>query len=146
MTKLNPDNVCSNLADAKVDKLPTLEQMFKLQHQLQQFLADQGKALDLNESTFEQRVIECLKQSTYINMEIAEILERLPFKRWKSYTDEEKRGFTSDEQQSEVYFELIDVFHFFMNMCILLGLDAKTFRKYYYLKNKENFDRQKRGY
>lgn len=52
----------------------------------------------------------------------------------------------SDEDKLEVYFELIDQFHFFMNKFLALGLDAEAIFKLYFLKNAENFSRQDRGY
>jgi dimeric dUTPase (all-alpha-NTP-PPase superfamily) len=74
------------------------------------------------------------------------LIERVPFKTWKSYSPEQRVGFLSEEDKLETQFEYIDMFHFFMNIGLLIGIDGKTFAKLYYLKNKENFDRQNRGY
>jgi dimeric dUTPase (all-alpha-NTP-PPase superfamily) len=79
-------------------------------------------------------------------MEMTELLDRLPWKEWKTYTEAQKAGFLSEEDKLETYYEYIDVFHFFMNVGLALGIDGDTFEKLYITKNKENFDRQARGY
>jgi dimeric dUTPase (all-alpha-NTP-PPase superfamily) len=81
-----------------------------------------------------------------MNLEMAELIERLPHKSWKSYNPLQKIGWESEEQKLETWYEYIDVFHFFLNVGLLLGITADDFVKLYITKNKENFDRQKRGY
>ena len=142
---INPENKCSHLFDKEVE-LPTIEEMFEMQKSLQKKLSNTGRALDLNKATFQQKVQDITTQWRNMNLEMAELIERLPFKEWKTYSDEQKKGFKDREDQLETFYEYIDVFHFFMNVGLALGIDGETFRKLYATKNKENFDRQKRGY
>ncbi|UGO50047.1 putative dCTP pyrophosphatase [Morganella phage vB_MmoM_Rgz1] len=71
---------------------------------------------------------------------------------WKPWKARHEEMFNKDfddlspEDQLEVKFEMIDQVHFFMNKLIALGLDAEEIFVLYYLKNAENFNRQKRGY
>lgn len=141
---LNPENTCAHLVKEEA-QLPTVEEMFAMQLQLQKFLAAKGKSINYETATFKERV-ECISaQWRNMTLEFAELLERLPFKEWKTYTPEQLAGL-SEEDQIEVDMEFIDMWHFMMNIGLLIGMNGEKFRKYYYLKNKENFDRQNRGY
>lgn len=71
------------------------------------------------------------------------------WKPWKSkHVEAKNRKWEdlSDEDKLETLFELIDIWHFFMNKMLPFGLDAKTIFALYCLKNSENIDRQARGY
>ena len=143
---MNPENKCSHLYNQEVDKMPTIAEMFEMQKSLQDHLAAKGRALDLDKATFKQKVQDITVQWRNMNMEMTELMERLPWKEWKTYPPEALKGFKNREEELETLFEVIDVFHFFLNVCLALGIDGETFRKLYATKNKENFDRQKRGY
>ena len=52
----------------------------------------------------------------------------------------------SESDRREVFFEIIDLWHFFLNMNIALGLTSEDIFEGYYIKNAENFARQDRGY
>jgi len=143
---LKSENKCSHLYDQKVEFDPTIEVMLKMQAQLQKKLAEKGRAIDYENATFKERVDDISRQWRNMNLEMAELLERLPFKEWKTYTEDQKAGFINDEQKLEIWYEYIDVFHFFMNVGLALGIDGLTFKKLYATKNRENFDRQTRGY
>lgn len=145
MSKINPENKCSHLFNQECH-LPTIEEMFEMQKSLQDHLASFGKALDYDKATHKQKVDDISKQWRNMNLEMSELLERLPYKEWKTYPMENLMGFTSEEDKLETFYEYIDVFHFFMNVGLALGIDGETFRRLYATKNKENFDRQKRGY
>lgn len=43
---------------------------------------------------------------------------------------------------AKLHEELVDVFHFFVSMCLDAGLDAEGLYQGYLAKNRENFDRQ----
>ncbi len=145
MSDINPENKCSHLFKQDV-KLPTIEEMFKMQKSLQDHLAAKGKAIDYDNASFKDKVNDISTQWRNMNLEMAELLERLPFKEWKTYPEDRLMGFNGEEDMLETYYEYIDVFHFFMNVGLALGIDGETFRKLYATKNKENFDRQERGY
>lgn len=145
--KINEENKCSHLYDQEVDlSSMTIDKMFEMQLSLQNHLASKGKALDFSNASFIERVSEITTQWRNMNLEMAELIERLPFKEWKTYSQEQRAGFQSEEEKLEVFYEYIDVFHFFMNVGLALGIDGETFRRLYATKNKENFDRQARGY
>lgn len=148
MTKsLNPENKCSHLYNQEVDTSKiTIDELFRMQLALQDHLADKGKALRYGEADFKSRVDDITRQWRNMNLEMAELIERLPFKEWKNYTPEQKQGFASEEERLEVLYEYVDVLHFFLNVGLALGIDGETFRRLYATKNKENFDRQARGY
>lgn len=143
---MNPENKCSHLWTQPVDKLPTIDEMFAMQKSLQDHLNHKGKGINIDNAQFFEKVNQITKEWRNISLEFAELLERLPFKEWKTYTPEQLKGFESDEHRLEVWYEFIDIFHFYMNIGLLLGIDGPTFQKLYATKNKENFDRQKRGY
>lgn len=52
----------------------------------------------------------------------------------------------SESDRREIFFEIIDLWHFFLNMNIALGLTSEDIFEGYYIKNAENFARQDRGY
>ncbi len=52
----------------------------------------------------------------------------------------------SENDQLECKFEIIDILHFFLNMAISVGMTPQEMYNMYMSKNKENRDRQKRGY
>ena len=117
-----------------------------MQKSLQDNLAFKGKALDLDEATFQMRVNDISKQWRNMNLEMAELLERLPYKECKNYTAEQRAVFISEEHRLETFYEYVDVFHFFLNVGLALGIDGATFKRLYATKNAENFARQARGY
>lgn len=144
---LNPENKCSHLFNEDTPKLENpLVDMFNMQASLQKHLAEKGRALDYDSAPFKDKVDDVTKQWRNFNMEMTELLERLPWKEWKTYSDEQLEGFASEEERLETLFEYVDCFHFFMNIGLALGIDGELMEKLYISKNKENFDRQARGY
>jgi len=143
---LNPENKCADLfKDVPKLKNPIVD-MFNMQRSLQDRLAATNRALDLSKATHKQKIDDISVQWRNMTLEFAELVERLPFKEWKTYSPEVLEGFKDEEDMLETYYEYIDMFHFFMNIGLALGIDGDTFEKLYITKNKENFDRQERGY
>jgi dimeric dUTPase (all-alpha-NTP-PPase superfamily) len=143
---LNSENKCADLfKDCSKLQDPVVD-MFNMQASLQKHLAAKGRALDYDTASFKEKVDDISRQWRNMNLEMSELLERLPFKEWKTYPEDSLSGFRSQEEMLETYYEYIDVFHFFMNVGLALGIDGDTFEKLYVTKNKENFDRQARGY
>jgi dimeric dUTPase (all-alpha-NTP-PPase superfamily) len=145
MSELNPENKCADLVKSGEVKLPTIQEMFSMQKNLQGFLAGKGKALDLDSASFLEKVKDITVQWRNFNLEISELLERLPYKEWKTYTPEQIAKIQEENPWLEVLFEYVDAFHFFMNIGLNLGIDGDMLAKLYYLKNQENFDRQNSG-
>lgn len=71
------------------------------------------------------------------------------WKRWKkahNTYDKIKFSDLSKRDQLECKFEIIDILHFFMNYAISVGMTPEEMYNMYMSKNKENRDRQSRGY
>jgi hypothetical protein len=71
------------------------------------------------------------------------------WKRWKKdYSSYENKKFSdlSENDQMECKFEIIDMLHFFMNYATSIGMTSQEMYNMYMSKNKENRERQKRGY
>ena len=71
------------------------------------------------------------------------------WKRWKAIHDDisnESVQSLSQNEKLELMFEAIDICHFWNNVILALGLDAKAVFVMYFLKNAENFKRQERNY
>ena len=117
-----------------------LEEMMEVQEAFQ-------KRLDPNFSkmSVEQRVAFIKEHSIHLNQEVNEMLYELPyFKPWKDYS-----GLMSNQVNDmfeKAQMELIDAWHFFMNMAIALGMTPEKFYQMYMAKNQENHRRQDEGY
>jgi len=71
------------------------------------------------------------------------------WKKWKkaySTYSEKKFSDLSESDQIECKFEIIDMLHFFMNYAASIGMTSQEMYNMYMSKNKENRERQKRGY
>jgi len=71
------------------------------------------------------------------------------WKPWKSKHNEAMERSLSDltkDEMKELHMEWIDKLHFFISEGIAIGLTPELITNYYVSKNKENVDRQKRGY
>lgn len=143
---MNPENKCAFLYSQNLDTNISIDEMIEIQKKLQKFLSEKDKALNYDTASFKDRIDNLTVQWRNMSLEFAELLERLPFKEWRSYDAEALKDFVSEEQRLETFYELIDIFHFFLNMCLCLKIDGPTFRRLFVTKNKENIERQKRGY
>jgi dimeric dUTPase (all-alpha-NTP-PPase superfamily) len=144
---VNPENSCASLFTSDVPKLnDPLVDMFNIQMKLQKHLAARGRGVDYEMAPYMECINDITVQWRNLTLEFAELLERLPFKEWKTYSPEQKAGAMTDEEHLELLYEYADMFHFFMNIGLALGVDGQLLEKLYVTKNKENIDRQKRGY
>ena len=143
----NPENKCSHLFEQEVPKLKNpLIDMFSMQLSLQKRLAETGRGVDYENASNEECIKDITVQWRNLTLEFSELMERLPFKEWKTYNQDQLYQNMTDEQLLEIAYEYADMFHFFMNIGLALGLDGELLEKLYVTKNKENFDRQNRGY
>jgi hypothetical protein len=114
--------------------------MLEMQKNLQKFLGTDFEAMNNQE-----RVAFIKEHSIHLNQEINVALYELPFfKPWKNY-----EGMTEGEIAEafrKYKIEMVDAFHFFMNMLLALDVTAEEFEHIYMAKNAENIERQKRGY
>lgn len=147
MSQINPENKCAKLWDQEVPKLQSsLNEIFEMQLSLQKNLAARGRGVDYSTADFKTNVDDISKQWRNLTLEFSELLERLPFKEWKTYTPEQLSACQSQEQMLETWYEYADMLHFFVNIGLALGINGDTLERLYVTKNAENFDRQKRGY
>lgn len=149
--------------DLETQKNP-LDTMLDMQKSLQVYLAKNKPGVCANPDeikTAGQTVSWLREQKDCIDDEFRELLTSLGemsrgekeasavWKKWKSRYSEAQSKLISDmsnEDQLEIKFEAIDIFHFVLNIFIGLGMDAEEIFALYYLKNAENFDRQHNGY
>lgn len=115
------------------DRLKTL---FEMQESFDRYVKENRKLPDYSKDEWVQK--ECIALFT----ELSEVLEEVNWKWWKN---------KKEVDYDKVKEELIDVFHFFMSLCLKLGMGADELFDRYMAKNKENFDRQngissKKGY
>ncbi|MGL4521775.1 MAG: dCTP pyrophosphatase [Bacilli bacterium] len=114
------------------DKLETCGQILQWMRMQDDFLAD------------ETRELYTSLGGDSLGREAASI-----WKPWKkNHVEFNERPFSelSVEDQKAVKMELIDQLHFFMCKFLALGMDSSEIMELYREKNKENFDRQDRGY
>lgn len=140
------------------------DRMINMQRSLQTKLAKEKPEMNLNPNELDTagKVVDWMRtQKDCIDDEFRELLTSLGgmsngekdasgiWKAWKSNNLEKRATLISDlspEDQLEIKFEYIDIIHFVINLQLALGMDSQELFELYYLKNKENFDRQNTGY
>lgn len=108
-----------------------LEEMFDHQVKFQEKLG----TLPFKSMSDRIQFIKDMVLATY--SEIDEFLREVPWKPWKKH---------QEYNQENAKEELVDEFHFFMNRCIAVDLDADELHKRYLKKNEINHKRQADGY
>lgn len=82
--------------------------------------------------------VQFIKDMTLAAMdELMESLREIPWKPWKKQQEFNMASFKE---------ELIDLLHFFVNLCLAAGMDSNEVHELYLLKNKVNNQRQDEGY
>ncbi len=69
-----------------------------------------------------------------------------PWKKSHKTIHSTKLSDLSERDLKDLKMELIDIQHFLFNLMISVGMDAEEIFNYYVAKNKENIDRQQKGY
>ena len=124
-----------------------LNEMFDLQHKLQERLGTWSKIVDMSKPMTER---EALRQQFTNQMilalveEAVEIMRETPYKNplfvpfgWKK---------TQGYNREALLGEIVDMWHFMMNICLAHGFTAEDFYKCYCKKNNINHERQDNGY
>lgn len=155
----NKDNECSNLVnnyeDKHKDSIDTLGDLINLQANTQKHVFKYDfKSMTLAElMTFwhmnNHAMIDEIHEATDALGGIKDGSGSAIWKKWKkdheSFKDKKFSDLT-DSDQLECKFEIIDILHFAFNYAISIGMTPKEVFNLYMLKNKENVNRQKRGY
>jgi len=113
-----------------------IQHIYQLQNELDQKII---KERNLSHILFEEWM---QKDCIAIISELSELMEEVNYKWWKNPKVLDKK---------RIHEELIDVFHFFVSMCIKADLTPEDLYAGYLEKNKENVERQdgksrKQGY
>lgn len=117
-----------------------LDTMMSMQKNLQARLGT-----NFAELSDEERAQFMRNHRGYLEDELAEALYEMPYyKLWKDYSTMNPEA--GDVAWQKVRMELIDALHFFMNLLLCAGMTAEEVFNMYLMKNKENFERQDRGY
>jgi NTP pyrophosphatase (non-canonical NTP hydrolase) len=74
----------------------------------------------------------------------AELSELLEWTNWKHH--KKTRVEYTPDRLKEMHIELIDILHYWMNLCIIWDLSPEDIIKIYDEKNDENHNRQEKGY
>ncbi len=167
---INPENKCKDLVvnEIKVDDTDSFFNMLIAKESLEKRMCESNIANDrcgrcpakMHDScgkfenlTFMQRIrmLEYFKQQ--FDHEFSEMMERLPYKVWKNYPESVLNGEFTEDEWKEVEMELIDQFHFFLSLVLFTMYKpgnnktiADRFVSLFFSKQKENMDRQDRGY
>lgn len=105
-----------------------LEIIFAMQNAFDSELAEKRGLQDITPDQWIQ------KETLAMLSELAELLDEVNFKWWKN---------PKEINTTAVKEELVDILHFFVSMCLKMGMTAEELYTMYLEKNKENFDRQK---
>ncbi|MEG2084401.1 MAG: dUTPase [Clostridia bacterium] len=124
------------MEDFNFENMDKLDKIFFMQNK---FDSDLIKNRHLEDITPEQWI---QKQVLAMLSELSELLDEVNFKWWKNPKPLDKPA-TKEE--------LVDILHFFVGMCLRMGMTSEELYQIYMKKNKENFDRQygnslKKGY
>ncbi len=95
----------------------------------------EGIPVDLHDRMGQVRIRELIRRSVEELFEASHALKNSPWKQSHVLTDE--RHFVE---------ELADAFHFFIELCLAVGLDADTLYKIYFRKSEVNLFRQRSQY
>lgn len=152
----NQSNKCSEL-EIDYTKIPTFPEMLNIQASLQERIMPgfyHPKNSIANIATF------FIANKHALEDELGETLDALggthdgigaaAWKWWKADNTLKAPEMTlsnlSERDLLELKFEIVDQFHFFMNQMVKIGMTAEELASMYVAKNKENFNRQERGY
>lgn len=122
-----------------------LKAIFQKQKILQDRIEDQftGK------SSLELMTSNNLREKEYVsNWNVlamhAELSEFLEWSNWKMH--KKTRYVYDDERIMEMHIELVDILHYYVNLCIIWGLTPEKLVQIFESKNAENHNRQDRKY
>jgi dimeric dUTPase (all-alpha-NTP-PPase superfamily) len=117
-----------------------LEQIFAKQHELNRYTFQQNRLVAFDEIPRSRDLQNTWLRNYALAMtqEIAELVDSTNWKWWRTKVD------LFDEQNLRV--ELVDILHFWVSACQVMGLSAEDVFRMYMQKNAINAQRQDRGY
>jgi dimeric dUTPase (all-alpha-NTP-PPase superfamily) len=114
------------------DRLKTLfEEQEKLNRHIRESKKDQGFGYDYTETEWIDKL------TTAIIEEAMEIKAHSNWKWWKR---------PQDRSREELKEEIVDLLHFWITLCLKLGIKPEEIFEAYMSKNKKNMERQDNGY
>lgn len=131
------------LSSKRLTKADSLVKFFELQAELQGIVAAARGIPNIAEPekmTEAERVRWAKDYLLCIMVEAAEALDWLPWKWWKTPKP------LTRTQRHECLVELVDILHFWINVCLLLEAQPEELRDLFFRKQMENRARQRRGY
>lgn len=118
------------------ENLPLLQELLNRQVALQKRIG-----CELQQLSQEEREKWTKENMIAIVAELVELLEWMNWKHWKK-----TKVVVTPERLKEIQMEIIDIFHFWMNLCIIWEMDAEKIKELYFEKNEINYKRQDAGY
>jgi len=113
-----------------------LSELFEKQYFLQKKIC-----IDLTNLDNEAKEVWTKENILAMHAELSELLEWINWKHWKKT----KVQYTS-ERIKEIQFEIIDLFHFLINLALIWELTPQKMFEIYNEKNKINYERQNTKY
>lgn len=149
----NSDNKCSVL-DVELKESNDFDLLFKIQNDLQRRLGCKFEEMST------QEVVDFnFKNKHAFDDEFCEFMDAIGgiddgignagWKWWKRANADvwrTKISQLSDNDTKELKFEVVDMFHFAINMALSVGMTGSELFSMYLSKNEENFNRQEKGY
>lgn len=136
-----------------------LADVLNMQAELQKMLQDKHGHKNFKDMTLSDIVQFWYVNTHALNDEVHEAFDALggikdgigsaSWKTWKkdnAKMSEMTLSDLSEDDYKELLMEVVDMFHFFMNFWISIGGTPEALYNMYMAKNKENHERQKRGY
>ena len=120
----------------KAGAMDQLELIFALQKAFDDELIERRSLQQVTKEEWIQ------KETLAMLSELSELIDEVNFKWWKN---------PKPVQEIRVKEELVDILHFFVSMCLKMGMTSEELSRMYVEKNRENFNRQhglseKKGY
>ena len=152
----NSDNQCSDLKveDHYKNTKDTFGMIYNKQKELQERLGMNYKDLTLKEIA-EMWMVNKHAMSDELNEmfdALGGINDGIGSAAWKYWKQDNKKASKmtiedlSTDDLLELYYEWIDGLHFYMNFAIAIGMTSDQIVNLYMAKQKENINRQERGY
>ena len=157
----NTDNECYEIKieDYYTDSQSHLKDMLDLQAKTQEMYFNKQGNPQFKEMTLKELSNFFLMNKHALEDELGEIMDALGgihdgignavWKPWKADNTKTKDMTIADLSERdlvELKFEIIDAWHFLMNMWVAVDGTPEEFYNYYINKNKANWERQQKGY